>query len=201
MTRQLSYEIIADGGTDRALAPILEWAIHQHDPTVEVLEPEFAKRKGSVKDFFMHREPRAQLTFAHRDAEALSHEERLREFLSIDHPNLVPVVPVRMTETWLLVDKEAICAAAGNPSAQITLPELHSLETLSDPKEVLHELLLQASNLNGRRRKSFSERIVERRIDVARRIRAWENLCSLDSFKEMRASLAAAYPYGAQKFN
>ena len=46
----MTWSIVADGGTDRMLIPIIEWAIHRLDPEVEILEPEFRKRRGSVPD-------------------------------------------------------------------------------------------------------------------------------------------------------
>lgn len=42
-----SGAIVADGGTDRLLVPIIQWAVHRLDPGVEILEPEFRKRKGA----------------------------------------------------------------------------------------------------------------------------------------------------------
>ena len=37
MRRQLTWSIVADGGTDRLLIPNLQWAIHRLDPEVEIL--------------------------------------------------------------------------------------------------------------------------------------------------------------------
>jgi len=69
----------------------------------------------------------------------------------------VPIVPVRMQEAWLLFDEQAIRKAAGNPGGRIvlTLPPLARLESLADPKKILHDLLLEATEHQGRRRKRF----------------------------------------------
>ena len=48
MNRQLTWSIVADGGTDRLLVPVIQWAMHRLDPDVEILEPEFRKRHGSI---------------------------------------------------------------------------------------------------------------------------------------------------------
>ena len=66
MSRQLTWSIVADGGTDRMLVPIIEWAIHRLDPDVEILEPEFLKRSGSVQDFLRSYESDAMIIFVHR---------------------------------------------------------------------------------------------------------------------------------------
>jgi hypothetical protein len=95
--------------------------------------------------------------FFHRDAESQSTELRRREIAealrqhSIRH---VPVIPVRMTEAWLLFDEAAIRRAASNPngSEQLGLPGLAKLEKLPNPKVVLHDALLRACGLNKRRR-------------------------------------------------
>jgi len=71
-------------------------------------------------------------------------------------PNpLIPVVPVRMQEAWLLVNESALRRAAGNPNGRVSLqmPAIERLEDIPDPKRLLHDLLLTASELTGRRRK------------------------------------------------
>ena len=72
---------------------------------------------------------------------------------------MIGVIPVRMIEeAWLLFDEVAIRKAAGNPNGkiQIVLPELKTLEQLPDPKEKLHMILREASELKGRRLKKLN---------------------------------------------
>jgi hypothetical protein len=59
-----------------------------------------------------------------------------------------------MTEAWLLGNQPAIRAAAANPNGteDLDLPELRRIESVPDPKQVLHEALRRASGLNVRRR-------------------------------------------------
>ena len=101
MNRQLAYAVVADGETDRLLVPIIQWAVHRLDPGVEILEPEFRKRRGSITDFLRAYRTGAMLIFVHRDSEGLALEERLQEFDTVDRPDVVPVVPVRMSESWI----------------------------------------------------------------------------------------------------
>lgn len=51
MSRQLTFPVIADGGTDQLPLPVIQWAIHRLDPEGEILEPESSKRSGRVKEF------------------------------------------------------------------------------------------------------------------------------------------------------
>jgi len=95
--------------------------------------------------------------FVHRDAERESPEVRREEIrvaaVGTDG-SIVPVVPVRMTEAWLLFNESAIRGAAGNPNGRVDLqlPALARVELLPDPKATLHEALRRASELNARRR-------------------------------------------------
>lgn len=64
-----------------------------------------------------------------------------------------------MLEAWLLFDETAIKSAAGNRRyhAELNLPALNKLESVTDPKSVFHSLLSEASDLNRRRQRNFRE--------------------------------------------
>lgn len=199
MSRQLTYSLIADGGTDRSLVPIVEWAIHRLDPEVQILEPEFRKRRGTVKDFLRSYKSGAMIVFVHRDAENATLATRLLEFQGVERGDVVPVIPIRMTEAWLLIDRSAIAKASNHPSAVVTLPPVNQLELRPDPKNDLEEcLLLAAGNLTGRRRKRFRESIVDKRVNVASFIEDFSPLEQLSSFQRFQSDLANNYPYGIQ---
>lgn len=196
MSRQLTYSVVADGGTDRALIPIIEWAIHRLDPQVEILEPDFRKRLGSVKDFIGSYKTGAMMIFVHRDAEGEPIEDRLREFDGVTR-DVVPVVPVRMTEAWMLIDGAAIARAADRPNAVVPVPPIAQLETLADPKSDLEQLLTSAAGpLTGRRHKQFQRSIVNRRVNVANLIGDFAPLEAVPAFHRFQTDLASLYPYG-----
>ncbi len=196
MTRQLAWTIVADGGTDRVLVPIIQWAIHQLDPEVEILEPEFRKRKGSVGGFLADFSSGSMLVFVHRDAEGASLDLRRAEFESVTRNDVVPVIPVRMSEAWLLIDETAIARAADSPDAQIDLPKLADLESLADPKQLLGDLLYQAAGSpTGRHAKQFHRDRIARRVSVAGHIRDFSPLESLSAFRRFQSALAERYPY------
>lgn len=104
-----------------------------------------------------------ELLFVHRDAETVDLHDRRAEIqnaLAEFGPGLAPalcVVPVRMLEAWFLNDESAIREAAGNPNGDnpLGLPQLDRIESIPDPKNVLHEVLREASGLSGRRRRGF----------------------------------------------
>ena len=196
MRRQLTYTVVADGGTDRILVPIIQWAIHRLDPVVEIIETEFKKRVGGIEAFFETHDFSTMLIFAHRDSENLSLVERAREFDRLDSKRVVPVIPVRMSESWLLIDGRAIAKAAGAPSTAVPVPRLSQIEQIANPKEVLDDCLTKAAGSpSGRRGKKFRRSIVERRVSVASRISDYSPLESLTAFVQFQQCLAEAYPY------
>jgi hypothetical protein len=104
-----------------------------------------------------------QILFVHRDAEGLPRESRFAEIRSnilaeAGAATIIPVVPVRMSEAWFLIDETALRVASGNPngSVRIELPRLKELEGLPDPKAILRNLLKTASELQGRRLQKFN---------------------------------------------
>ena len=193
MSRQITYTVVADGGTDRLLVPVIDWAIHRLDPEVDILEPEFEKRTGSVGEYFSSYSPTTMLVFAHRDAEGSSIDHRLREFDNVS--GVVPVIPVRMSEAWLLIDGDAIARAADS-RVTVSVPRLNTLEQIADPKTVLETLLFGAAGSpTGRRAKKFKDSLAKRRVNLASLIKDYSPLESLEAFRRFQSSLADAYPY------
>ena len=196
MSRQLTWSIVADGGTDQMLVPVIEWAIHRLDPDVEILEPEFRKRRGSVRAFLQAYESGAMLIFVHRDSENLALADRLVEFDGITRPNVVPVVPVQMSEAWILFDGSAVAKAAGSPAAEVRVPGIGEIESIRNPKERLDELLLLAAGSpTGRRGKIFRRSIAQRRVSVADYISDYSPLENVPAFQRFQDALTESYPY------
>ncbi len=88
-----------------------------------------------------------------------------------------------MTEAWLLFDESAIRLASGNPNGKVPLkiPHISRLEDQPDPKQLLHELLTAASELSGRRRKSFDPKAGTR--SIARLLDDFSPLRKLSAFR------------------
>ncbi|MDZ4800972.1 MAG: hypothetical protein SGI92_22665 [Bryobacteraceae bacterium] len=135
------------------------------------------------------------ILFVHRDAEAQPPENRRSEIEAALHwsPNRwIPVIPVRMTESWLLFDERAIRSAAGNPNGTepLNLPEVHRLELLPDPKALLSQLLKTASGLNSRRRSRLP--VHERVHRIPDYIDDFSTLLRLPSFQRLQADIQSA---------
>ncbi len=203
----LGFTLLSDGSSDQVLIPILHWLLARHG----VVGP----MASSWADFGRLPRPPQTLTdrirtaihlypcdllFIHRDAERASPASRKAEIrtalqaVASPRPSAVCVIPVRMQEAWLLIEEAAIRHAAGNRHGQepLALPALRELERIPDPKAVLHDLLRQASGLNGRRLRNF--RVREGARLVTELIRDFSPLLQLPAFQELDADLSKTVP-------
>ena len=158
--KPISYVLLADGTSDRALLPIIAWTLRLLRKEGAFASPIFVPRNhapvaSKIEEIIRDYGP--DLLFVHRDAESCSIEDRKKEIPYTD--TTVPVVPVRMTEAWLLIDESAVRLAAGNPNGKgpLTMPPIHRLEKPADPKKTLHDLLRSASGYKKRRLVKFNE--------------------------------------------
>jgi hypothetical protein len=165
--KPLVFTLLSEGSSDRALIPVLLWALRR--ASARVFQPLWADLR------WLRAPPRpledrveaavqlypCDLLFVHRDGNRVGLRTRREEIgAALSRAPLQPavaVVPVRAQEAWLLFHEDAIRTAAGNPNGEETLdlPGLSSLENLLDPKRRLHEVLRAASGLGPRRRRSL----------------------------------------------
>lgn len=203
--REIRYTLLCDGSSDKAIIPILSWLLKDLLPNVS-LQSQYA-------DFGLLRNPPplsaldkrmekavalypCDILFVHRDAEKNTFQNRKNEILKFYQKinntfteKLVPVVPVRMMETWLLIDEKAIKAAAGNRqyNQTITLPRTQNLETLSEPKDVLYKLLKDVSELKGRKLQNLK---VSQSVHlIANSIDDYSQLRQLTAFQELEKDM------------
>jgi hypothetical protein len=149
-----------------------------------------------------HERHPSELMFIHRDAEAEPPSKRRAEIEAAVAVAgcLLPyvcVIPVRMTEAWLLHDETAIRLAANNPRGRSNLgiPAIKQLEKLADPKKVLHDALLTASEATGRKLRKKHNDIVGMQHRIAERIQDYSSLRVLEAFArfedDLRRTLAS----------
>ncbi len=201
----LHYTLISDGPSDRVLSPILAWLLRAGGFVGEVQArwvdprplPGDQRSLQNRIQLSLEYQP-CDLLFIYRDAEKEPREARVAEIKaaieavdSLSIPPAIYVIPVRMTEAWLLFDEAAIRQAAANPHGcqPLQLPELSTLEQGSDPKEELYALLRTASGLPKRRLKKF--RPQERIYAIADRIRDFSPLRALTAFSTLETDVLA----------
>lgn len=202
---ELRFTLLSDGSSDRALIPVLRWALIENAVQCSI-QPSWADLRH------LRKPPRGlanritaaleywpcDLLFIHRDAEGYGLERRRQEIdqavqeafaQARNPPQAVCVVPVRMLEAWFLTDLDAIREASGNPggSQRLDLPDRQSLEALPDPKSFLHELLRDASGLSGRRRLKLQVHHAVHRIAQVKA--GFHALRALEAFRLMEDDL------------
>lgn len=200
----LRYTLVSDGPSDELLLRHLDWLLgeHLHDTItaqgqwadLRSFHPRPAGLAGRIAvavDLYP-----CHLLFVHRDAEGEERSvrcEEIREALrsaGIQPPPAICVVPVRMTEAWLLFSQEAVRRAAGNPNGRRPIPIPHpDAESLPDPKSFLREALRSASELPGRRLKRFDQRIAQSVRRVADYIDDFTPLRRLAAFRALEEDL------------
>ncbi|WP_419921392.1 hypothetical protein [Candidatus Poriferisodalis sp.] len=164
--------LLTDGPSDRPLAAHLEAMCLERGVRVDVSAPEFERLPNppglSVEnrlESIRRGERLPDLLFVHRDAERQHPQLRLQEITDATQQvasglPFVPIIPVRMTEAWLLADQQLIRQIAGRPDSTVDLgiPPSDRLERMPDPKAALRQALAAASGNSGRALKKFDNR-------------------------------------------
>ncbi|MCU0338416.1 MAG: DUF4276 family protein [Spirosomaceae bacterium] len=198
-----NYVLISDGSSDRCLLPIIDYWLSKYFPEV-IFQGENAVFRTSqpktladkIKEAIVQYEP--DWIFVHRDAEKENEPlqkraKEIEEAVGKVQPvqTIVKIIPIRMTEAWLLIDEKAIRRAAGNPNGKVRLeiPKVSQLEQIANPKELLSQLLRQASELSGR---SLAKLNVDKaRHLVAEHTQNYELLSQLSAVKHFQRQLEA----------
>lgn len=204
--RSLSYTLLTDGSSDRALIAPITWSLRKEllncaiQPTWADLRRLPDRPRGLVEKVISAVDlyP-CDVLFVHRDAEGEPHAARVAEIRNALSESgsgaslpAVCVVPVRMTEAWFLFDEPALRMAAGNPNGRdpLAMPQISTFERIPDPKELLYDLLQQASGLSARPLKRF--RPAERPNRLSELIDDFAPLDALPAFQEMQTEIRAA---------
>ena len=167
--------LVADGSSDRTLIPIISLLLNTHCPGpyrepgfVDQIPPGTRGLADRIR-YSLERYP-CDVLFVHRDAERQPPNLRIKEIqqalasLPTAHP-AIEIVPVQMTESWLLVSEQAIRRAAGNPAGRdaLGLPAAHKIEAV-DAKETLFEAIRRARGLGRQRTQRLKPEAYRHRV-------------------------------------
>lgn len=200
----LSYTLLGEGSSDRALTPILTWTLREQIAARAIQAywadlwrlPERPRTLADKIEKSVQLYP-CDLLFVHRDADGEEPDARVDEIaaaLAESRANglavpVVCVVPVRTTEAWLLIDEMAIRNAVGNPNGRqpLNLPSIARIQNLPNPKQTLYDSLRIASGLGPRRLRSFHPGIYAPR--VSEHINDFAVLRNLSAFNSLEAEV------------
>jgi hypothetical protein len=196
----MGMTLLADGSSDVCLAPIIEWTVRQNAPDLGFRLEIACQHLPPLRDGLRSRIIAAlkffpcHILLVHRDAEAVPRAARVAEIVresnGIAVPGLIPIVPVRMSEAWLLSDIAAIRRAANNPNGNDEVDLGSDWEALTDPKDTLFRALRCATGLGARRRERFD--VNRARIRVAQLTEHFGRLRNIESFREFEQDLRTA---------
>jgi hypothetical protein len=211
--KEIRFTLIADGSSDKTLLKVIKWLLDDLYPTIPTLgtfadfrnlprPPKTLSDKIHTAEYYYP----SDILFIHRDAESTDIKTLMQRFTEIRNNieerylnSIICIVPMKMMETWLLINAEAIKKAAGNRnySGRIILPPAKSLESESQPKKRLHELLEQASGLKGRNLEKFN---VDRAVHlVAENITDFSLLRKLKAFQLFEKNLVTTFSLHLQQ--
>ena len=194
---------LADGSSDAPLGEHLENLCAKRAVEVRITTPDLRKlpkppglrvadRLRTVLELGIS----PDIIFVHRDAEKQDPSWRYKEVqdaVSQTRPGLpaVAVVPVRMTEAWLLIDEDQIRHVAGRPrsTVDLDLPPISKVEAESDPKKLLRDALNIASGLQGRKLIRFQHQFNNNRRTLLQRLDVEGPVRNLQSWKALESSL------------
>ncbi len=207
-TRALrSALLICEGSSDLPLGNLVRTSFLDRGVPLRVTAPDFSllpdhvghetERKVQAGIRLFDAVP--DVLIVHRDADAAGADARrtelasAREAADIDCP-FVPVVPVAMTEAWLLLDAKAIRTVAGNPSGRVRLdlPRVGQVEAVADPEHLPGQCLLTAADLTGRRRDKVAKRFPAHRRQLLERLDRSGPLTELPSYRALVRDVDAA---------
>lgn len=167
---------MCDGTSDLCIQDIIQWIVDEHfssrvfriQAAREVI-PAHANLQTRIRR--AHEIYQPDIIVCHRDGENQSLLHRANEIslaaaaANISKP-VVPAIPIRMVESWLLIDTLAIRSAANNRNGKqaLSLPSHSRIENSTDPKNVLFAALSTASGLASQRLKRFDVHKARSRI-------------------------------------
>lgn len=209
--KQLVLALYAEGRTDERFLPVIvqrtaDWILRQRAfAAVDVLEPLPLKAdpEASSRAERIFSVARKAVGFhaliVHADADAPTADDALQDRIEPGRQlvreaegdvcrDLLPIIPIRMTEAWMMADAEAFRQVVGTDlrADQLGFPDQpHQVEAIQDPKHSLNITLNQIFSRQRRRRKVYLGRYYE---PLARRIRL-DMLQRVPAFRQFTSDL------------
>jgi hypothetical protein len=196
--KRITATLLTDGSSDRLLTPLIELLLSTHtDLAYQVscaeglppLSNGLKARINAALELFP-----CDFLFVHRDDEGIGAAARQKEIEanwkgSLQTATLICVIPVRMTEAWLIANEKPIRAAVGNPQGTdaLELPKMKDIESEPDPKEILFAALKAATGKNATRKRRFNPHQFRHRVSEL--TDDLEPLRKLKSFRHLEAQI------------
>lgn len=214
MSKQIIIGLTTEGTTDvRFLESVIQRSFgnvaFECSGQVEVLPVQYIKKESgafveTVIKYAQHDQEQGSMALCiHADADdsndtdtfnykinpAFAKVEEMQEALVCK--NLVAVVPVRMTEAWMLSDKELLKAEIGTDKSDIELGIDKLPEVYDDPKHAI-ESAIRIGLQNFPRRRRHKLTIAELYAPIGQKI-ALNTLENLPSYQKFKGAVRSAF--------
>ena len=196
----MRFLLVCEGSSDTALLPHIQRLLTRYgypDSPGEAWSD--GRRLVDKVRNGLQRLGQFDLLFVHRDADNAGANPRYHEIENaIQEAEYrgpwVAIVPVRMTEAWILLDEAAIRRVVRRPDGRtpLALPTPREAERRADPKTILETVLLDASETRGRRRREIREDLPNLRRQLLRNLPVGGPLEQLASWSRFRDDAVAA---------
>lgn len=200
---KINFILICEGSSDSSLVDHLESLLIECGateasgdcPDLSRLPKPPGKAVRDMVNAAIKLNPTADVIFIHRDADSAGIDARLAEIeehtAHILNKTIIPIIPNKMTEAWLLLDEEKIKISAGNPnySKDLGLPSPAAVERIADPKEFLFNKLREVSELTGRRLEKFNKDIFKCRRYLIGNLTTNSRIIEVPSYQHLQNKL------------
>ncbi|MFE5913577.1 hypothetical protein ACFQ6B_31445 [Streptomyces wedmorensis] len=204
MTVRVVY--LCEGSSDEGIAFHIEQIAAECNVDIVLSIPDFRLLPGRVDRTVAGKLRAVQqlggnydLAIIHRDADRDGPDARRSEIADAvgevcPEMGFVSLIPVTMTEAWLLLDENAIRQVAENPKGKmsLSLPKAAQVENIADPKERLKAVLALASDLSGRRLRDFQKRFSQNRRRLLEQLDCNGSITGVPSWRAFREELEEA---------
>lgn len=209
---KMNFIVVAEGSSDLRLVEHIERIL---------IEEGFEEARGEAPDLGLFHPPvgttvrekllavikyfpSAELIFVHRDADNSGIDARHNEIVNsalnlVPTERLVPIIPVKMLETWLLADRDLISNVSGGRGVRTrlkSLPSIRQLESKSNTKSILLDVLCEASGLERESQLvAFRKRFPEMRARLVLDLDPQGPVRNLPSYQTFRQHIRKAIEF------
>lgn len=208
MSKQVIIGFTIEGRTDiRFLENVIQRSFEEVafecSGQVEVLPVQYIEKQSGnfvevVNNYAQQAEKMGVMVLCvHADADAAADTDAFNykinpAFTAVNHAqgedvckNLVAIVPVQMTEAWMLSDKDLLKAEIGTSKNDVELGIHRSPEVYADPKQVIETAIrIARQDLTRRRRRELTIGELYSLIGQKVALNTLENLPSYQKFKD-----------------
>ncbi len=214
MTKQLIVGFCAEGSTDeRFLTSIIqrtfEEVAFECTGQIDILPVQFLEKEiGPFNELVQNYATKAlalgvMVLCIHTDADAATDDDCFRNKINPAFEiitnlteenickNLVAIVPIQMTESWMLAEKELLKKEIGTTKTDIDLGIHRDPESIANPKQVIETAIsIMEQDLTKKRRRQL--KIGQLYLPIGQKIQL-QNLESLTSYNRFKSSVKDAF--------